>query len=367
MDPVLVGIRRFALGEQNRERVTIDARMLPFGKNKYGIFASMIGPPSQQRIKPVPDDVVFVQAMVQGGPFAPGVSPHHLFVGLQDLAPAGRLASGTLLRALQIARTAPGYLGAWPKPGVLDVLQLGETQYTDSFGYSRLPLGLWRLETPDGFSLVAFDRGILARVAPQLAVEQVEDKAQVRVDVGDISTSKFGRWANELDYRRAYQTSAGNARFLHMLSQQLHVPRADALAVGESLLDLKLICALGGEYQLQTHASGLEHWVSTKWDSSDPAPEQAYQSPLMGWFRGLSGTLTMLDDRLLVQAEIDMERSEIDRGVQLPLFNLFRGKKKQDSESAGSPEFGEQQKPKAQKPEASPPPEELPPPEPAPD
>ena len=54
--------------------------------------------------------------------------------------------------------------------GLLDLLPLGTAP--DSQGYSQLPLGLWRRQTPEGLSLLSFDQAILASTLPQMAIER---------------------------------------------------------------------------------------------------------------------------------------------------------------------------------------------------
>jgi len=50
MDPLMVGMKRYALGEGNIERLVIDANISPLAEEKYGWLMSMIGPPTDVRI-----------------------------------------------------------------------------------------------------------------------------------------------------------------------------------------------------------------------------------------------------------------------------------------------------------------------------
>jgi hypothetical protein len=323
MDPVLVGIQRAARQEPDVERVSIEACMRPFDSRKYGVLTSFVGPATNRRIQPLPDDIVSVQAVISRLAAPRSSQPCHLFLGLRDDMPRVPSATNELLRTVQIAREAPSYLGAWPHPGWLDLLGAGGPP--DAAGFSRLPLlGLWRLQTPVGFSLLSPDRQILADVAPQLGVDEAEDEAQIRVRVGDLAESKFGQWLNVLDYDQARQASVGNARFLQSLSQQLGVPPDEAPDVARSLLGVDLTCTLGGQYELATHTSGLRHWVSTAWDSGNDTDRQDYRSPVMRWLRGISARITLHEDRLLAKAHVDMQRRKSEQGIELPGLNLFR-------------------------------------------
>jgi hypothetical protein len=358
-DPLMVGIKRWALEQPRRERVVIDAWMLPFDAQQYGLVTSMIGEPSTRQITSVADDVVSVQATMRGGMWRPSVGTHHLFLGLQDMAVDPALASGgSLLQTLSILRGAPGYLGAWPKPGLLDLIPAVGGQ-PDALGYSQVPvLGLWRRQFGD-FSVLSFVPSVLESVTPQLTVDQTDSQAQIRVRVADLSDAKVKQWLNDLYYRRARQASINNARFLHTLSQQLAVPRQDARAVAEDLLDVQLTCALGGEYQLRQHPSGLMHWASSSWELENNRPTAAppdYEAPPWEWFRGLVAELTMYQDKLMVHAELDMQRKASESKLNLPLFDRLFGNKNPQQQNEPQPPAVPRTPP------AEPLPEPLPPP-----
>jgi hypothetical protein len=191
----------------------------------------------------------------------------------------------------------------------------------------------------------------------QRAIE-ADYPAQLRVRVGDLSNARITSTASAIAYQRARQASMGNTRFLHMLSQQLHVPRAHALDAAEQLLDTQLICTLKGKYQLAEYPSGLQLWVSSAWVDDRGANEfaipEGYTSPLLEWFRGVNATAVMQEDEFLVHAELDMQRKKRDAPkIKLPTFDfgkLWRG-------ALPSKEDGEATKPK-EDPEAVPKPTE---------
>jgi len=352
MDPMIVGIQRFALDQQGMERLVIDAHVSPFAEQKYGWVTSLLGPPTRTQIRPAEGDIITVQAAVKGGLLVPSIPPHHLFLGVQDNEPlAGQ--GGGLLQSLMVLRTTPGYLGAWPKPGFLDLLPLGlGGGPPDAYGYSQLPLGVFRRQW-EAFSALAFDPKLLAQVTPQLAAGEAENDAQVRLHVGDLSQARLQSWVNSLAYSRAYQASVGNAKLLHALSQQLGVPRDRALDAAEGLLDAKLLCSLGGEYRLTETPGQVALWRSDKWpDAAAGAAAGEYRAPLLVWFRGVDADLTMYNDRVVVHATLDMQRKATEPKIELPIFNnLFGGGKKE---------------PDAKKPAVPPPPppgEDLPAPE----
>ena len=151
--------------------------------------------------------------------------------------------------------------------------------------------------------------------------------------MGDISQSHLARWFSFLSYERATQTSVGNAKLLQAMSQQLRIPPPKALQTTEDLLNVKLVCSLDGKYELVDRGGGQLTWRSTKWPvAGEPFPED-YQAPLVEWFRGLDLDLTKYGDRVVMHAELDMQRdAEEKRQPSLPLFNLFGAGESGDQE-----------------------------------
>lgn len=322
IDPVLIALRRTAL-DKDTERVEIDGRMLPLNKEQYGLVLDFFGPPSSVRIRPPEKDIVSVQAFVDGGSLA--IPPHHLYFGIRDAAPDIKYRERGFIKSLQILRTAPAYLAAWPRPGVLEQFGLGGRPVGN--GLRKLPLGLFQLYTQDDFSLLSFQPRILTEAAPELAAERVDTAAQLRVQVGDVKNSQFGKWANDLDFQRAWETSVGNVHLLHLIAQQLHVAMPDAIDVAETILDAKLVCPLGGEYQLYENADGTTRWASSAWVDGKQAARQQYVSPLMNWLRGFEAEITIEDDRIVARGTLDIQRAKQEEGgIKLPLFNLLQGK-----------------------------------------
>lgn len=319
MDPLMVGVKRFSLDDEHRlERVVIDANVSPLADEKYG-FLSLVGPPTDVVIQSSPEDVITAQMSLQGGRFWPDIPPHHLFLGVQDARPSGTdpVPSG-FLQTWKFFRNTPGFLGAWPRLGLLDMIPFLPKQ-PDAAGFTRLPLGLWRWQG-DGFSTLSFHRGVLESAVPHLQPVPTPNPAQIRLTVRDLSQSQLAGWVNESNHDRAWRTSLGNIRLLNTLTHQLRVPAPEALTLAESLLDTRLVCTLGGEYALRA-ADGVTSWHSTAWP--DRHPPDNHEAPLLTWFRGAAVELTKQQGRAAFHAEIDMQRKERDPPVKLPAFNLF--------------------------------------------
>ncbi len=86
---------------------------------------------------------------------------YHLFAGVKDMVPPAPEETKGLISILRALQAVPGYIGAWPMPGLLDQLPLGlGGGPPDITGYSRLIGGLWRWQGA-GFSLLSFDRSII--------------------------------------------------------------------------------------------------------------------------------------------------------------------------------------------------------------
>lgn len=339
-DPLMVGLKRFALDGASNERITVDAHISPLVQEKYGWLTSLLGAPTRMRIKPVPGNVIAAEAVLQGGQFAPDVLPHHLFLGVQD----GPVHEGPpprgWLGTLALVHTVPGYLGAWPGPGLLDRLPWLPGLRggpPDADGYSQLPLGLWRRQWGD-FHVLAFDPNLLAQVTPLLATEESQDEAQVRIEVSDLSETNLRGWVNTMAYARATQASLENARLLNTLSQQFAVPRPEALSAGEQLLDARLVCPLGGEYRFDEQT---QRWFSTAWPDEDSGDAPAeYRAPLLEWFRGLAARAIVDEDRAVIHAELDLQRKPSESPAALPLFNLFRSKQAKEPQAKERSEPG---------------------------
>ena len=325
MDPLMVGIKRFALEEERLERVVIDANVSPFVEEKYGWIMSIVGPSTDVQIQSDPNDVITAQTSLQGGLLWPSIPAHHLFLGVQDVAPPIERIPGGVLQTLKLLQTTPGYLGAWPQLGLLDLFPF-LTPQPDVFGFSSLPLGLWRWQG-DGFSVLSFHQNVLAEAADHLQTVPSDNPAQIRIRVSDLAHSQLADWITYMNFRRALQASVGNVRLLNTLSQQLRIDPPEALTLANGLLDTELTCTLGGNYEYAERTDGLRQWRSTAWTEGQEAWPAEYTAPLLEWFRGASVDLTKFSDQLFLHAEIDMLRKEREPAIKLPLFDLFGGKK----------------------------------------
>lgn len=323
LEPMFIGVKRFEK-DKNVERVVFDARLAPFGKEKYGWLNQMLGPPISNSVVGSPDDIIRFEASIGQGLLNPRVKPHQVFAAVQDhLDPNLDLRPKSFLDAYETFMHTPGYLGAWPAPGTLDWMpRLGGEPDPEGFTYSNF-LKLWRLQWND-FSVLSFDRQRLNELKPHLQVQPVERPAHIRVKVGDLATSKLRTWANTLNYRRSWQTSLANVRMLNTMINQFRLNPEQAKIVAEQMLDVKLICSLGGEYELCPTKEGRMVWCSTAWPNFlNPVLPAEYEAPVLGWFRGLELEVTQGESEFMVYGYLDLERA--DDGSILPSLEIFQG------------------------------------------
>lgn len=306
LDPMTISMVREESPDDETDLLQVSLQLFPFDKTKYGKILSVIGPPTEVEIATLPNQIASLQMSVRGGQLLPSAGPHNFFWGLRDTEIPTDFMRGRFLRTLQVLRTAPAYFGAWPKPGLLDFF-VGP-RLRNQYGLSRLAFGLWRWQE-DGFSVVSFDRNTLELLVPHLAVHPTEQQAQIRFQIGDISQSRIRSWFEGLSHQRALETSVGNTRLLHQLRQQLRVPVDECKSVAERILNAELMCSLGGEYQI-TRLRGNQYWTSTGWESVGQT-QDAYASPLLKWFRGLSGQVVLDDDRATSDLEVRVARQGV--------------------------------------------------------
>ena len=321
LDPMFVGIKRYELSD-SVERIVFDARVAPFGAEKYGMLSKMLGPPIRQEFAGSPNDIVSFQLSLGQG-LLKKVEPYQVFAGVQDhVDPQLDLQPKSFLDAMKTAREVPGYLGAWPKPDSLGFLpQLGRLPDAAGYTYSRL-LKLWRLQWDD-FSILSFDQARLEELKPNLAIVPAERASHGKIRVGNIAESKLRDWANTLNYRRSWQTSLANVRMLNTLANQFRLKPELAKRVAEQMLDVKLVCSLGGEYVLKETLGGRQVWCSTAWPNFlNPVIPADYEAPILGWFRGAELEVTQAETQFAVHGFFDVKRNgESD----LPSFKIFKG------------------------------------------
>lgn len=311
LDPIIFGLRRFALPDvPNREQLILEAYVAPFQSDKYGWVAQVLGPPSPDAIVLPQDDIANIQLFLRGVPGS-GTPNHSFFIGIKDMLPPDPAETKGLLRTFLALQSMPAYVGAWPAPGLLDILFPQARIGRDASGLSRMFLGVWRWEG-DGFSLLSFDRSIIENAAGIVRPEQVDDYAQIRFSVNDVAGSQLEPWLNQFWYRRGLAGSLGNAEYLNFAQQQFHLEPSAVRLATEEMLGAKLQCPIGGDLKWEGD-EGSGQWVSTAWPTEGLNPETAalangYRAPWIDWCRGGRIHLSQLPNSLAVLGMIELEQ-----------------------------------------------------------
>lgn len=327
MDPMLVGLRRFkAEGDPMAERVSIEAYVAPFAKEKYGWVGDMLAPAAPVAISLPLEDIASVQLLMNGStPLTAPRLPYHLFAGVKDMLPPSPGDTKGLIKTFRALKATPGYLGAYPQPGYLDQLPLGfGVARPDILGISRSLIGLYRWQEA-GFSALSFDRSILEGVRAVVQPVRADDSAQVRVRIRNLEGSLISSWVNDQWYERASRASHGNAELMDSMVQQLKIPGPQALSTAERMLDVKLNCPLGGQFTFTTLNGGSQPagpsasgwWTSSAWageqlqSDGTVGPPPDYIAPWLRWFRGVELHLTQFPDRLAVVGTLETHRQPL--------------------------------------------------------
>ncbi len=296
------------------------------------------------------------EAVVRGGTFFSG-GEHHLFGALRNADPAIALdPNASLISRIMQSRLQglQGYLGAWPEPGYLRMLGGASDLPPDPAGYTRLRTGLWRRQF-DGFTLLSFHPAILQQASSRLRFVEAERPAQVWIHADDLANSTLAPLINAYGYRQSRQIAAGNTRFMNMLVEQLHVPAADALKVGERILNAKFVAPLGGSYELRKWEGGLQNWVATALldrPENAPPPED-YQFRALNWLRGVEVELSMQkapDPALSLHGEFIMPVEARAPAFQLPKLPFGLSKPAAQPPKSQTPK-GQPRKPEPPKPQ----------------
>lgn len=344
-DPIMIGVKRFRFKEKV-ERVVFDGRIAPFGGESLSWITDNIGAPMEVTPVKNPEDVIRFQASIREGAIFPGTGAHQLMAAIQrDARSLHSVDPSEWWTTFKLIKDTPGYIASWPTAGMLDYLpMLGGQPDNEGFTHS-IGRKIWRLQS-NGFSVVAMDKERLRRMKPFLQVTPSKRPAQARLEVADLANSQLADWANTLWKQRSWQSSVANVRLLHLLMQFFHLPPGQAKQKAQSLLNAKLVCSLGGTYQLvgpnvpmnnglqnnpsaddQTFLRNDFVWQSSHWPVRSKVPAGQIpggQSPLLKWFRGALLEVSHRDNRFLIHGYLDIQRHEAEQAA-LPSFNLFKG------------------------------------------
>jgi hypothetical protein len=327
--PISVAMKRSpSPNVEGWDRIVADVRVAPYSQMPIARWPNMLGPAADVRVAPIAGDVASLELVVD----ALG-QPMHLFGGLRDFRSPLVVREGQVQSDVPISEFLRGYIGGWPRPGILDRFLGRPAGPFDDDGIARTAglFDLW-LRRADDFFLFSFKRDVLLEVGQQLAMIETPDEkpAQIHLRIDDLSDKQVADAVTAYGYMRARDASASGSRFMNSLTTQLHVPPEDARSVADNLVAGKFDCPLGGDYVLvDPNAAGndvpngeaLPAPDSRQlWASTATTPENRflltvipadYTMPMMNWFRGLSADVGRADDELTLHAELDMVHIEV--------------------------------------------------------
>ena len=313
LPPITIAVRRDTHPDGD-ETMRVDLLATPLAGLNLGSAADMLGQPAVDELRAVEGDIVSVEAVLDLPiPLTGSESePHHLFGALRDFRSPLVVRQGRVAPNADPTELIRGYVGAWPRPGLLELV-LGSIR-PDGNEPEPVDDRLWNAQQDD-FLVISFKPAVIDQVVPQLAWEPAERAAQLRARIVDLTGTKVAESVNALGYMRSREASVSASRLMNSLANQLHVPRHECRKVAERLVDGKFVCALGGEYQLFAPDRGLEVWISSALPQANrfflaelPAD---FQLPLLSWFRGMQGDLTLTNDSLSAHLEIGMSAAAV--------------------------------------------------------
>ncbi len=308
LEPVTICVHREVLHESDEEHLSIRVEAANLLPQNQDLFTRRLGAPVTRAFEPASHDVVFGQISLKGQTDQEG--EYLLFGGLSDWPLLATLEAESFYLADFLADLQPvGYAGAVPVPGMLRWLEGPFTAPPDVPGLTRGRLGTWLLR--DGaYTMASFQRGLMVAALEGLTWQDGLAPAHVRFQIRDLSRSPLGETVARLAWNRASRATQANEQLLRQFTDQLRIPPEKAKAAAESLLQAKLVCPLGGTYQLAPAGGGQPRWQSTVWKTNGRGPNAFpdFDVPLLTWFRGLEASSRLEEASLSVDAELYYQR-----------------------------------------------------------
>ncbi|TWU22825.1 hypothetical protein [Bythopirellula polymerisocia] len=309
MPPIAAGVQRLPRTPEEDHTLMIDVLAAPLGTVKLGKLLDSLGDPIEERMKPIAGDVVSFEAVLDVPvPLIGGENqPHILFAGLRDFRSPLVVRRGAVAPNAARSELVRAYVGAWPRPGLLGILQGPDT----AKGPEPQALGdqMWQAQA-ENFLLISFKPDVIQEVEPQLGFEPAERPAQVRFRVDDLTGKQVSEAVNALAYARARETSVAPSRLMNSLANSLHLPRDQSQEFAERLVDGRFVCPLDGEYELNESEGSLPVWSSSALPVANrfmltEVPE-GFKFSFLEWFRGMQGDLRVSDGELAAHVELKM-------------------------------------------------------------
>jgi hypothetical protein len=314
LPPIAFGVQRLPEDQGDVRTLLVDVLAAPLGSVKLGTIINSLGEPTHEQLAPVEGNVGSIEASLNlPVPLIGGENqPHLLFAGLRDFRSPLSVSQGRLVPGSERSELIRGYVGAWPRPGILQLLQ-GPAPPP---GAQPQPLSdqMWQAQNNE-FLLISFKPDVIQQVQPQLHFEPAARPAQVRLRIDDLTGKQIAATVSALGYTRARETAVAPSRLMNSLANLLGVPRPEARDVAERLLDAKFVSPLDGDYELIEVEQGLPVWAPTTLPQSNrflltQVPND-FELSVLTWFRGLAADLCVSDGELSAHGELRMTASAL--------------------------------------------------------
>jgi hypothetical protein len=309
LPPIAIALHRDPTDLDEFRTLTIDFLAAPLGTVKLGTVIDSLGEPVEEQLQPVDGNIGSLEVVLDlPVPLIGGENqPHMIFAGLRDYRSPLAVSQGRIVPGAERSELVRGYIGAWPRPGLLKLLQGADGPP----GPEPQAIGetMWQAES-ENFLLISFKPDVIQQVQPQLAFEPAPRPAQVRLHINDLTDTQFSETLNAFGYMRARETSVAPARLMNSLANLLQVPRAECLDLSQRLLDATFVCPLDGKYELFESEGSLPVWSSTALPSQNrnlltevPAD---FHLPMLSWFKGLTGDMLISNGALSGHTELQL-------------------------------------------------------------
>lgn len=356
LEPVYFHLDRRLDREDNKiEVVSIDSRITAIGEDDLDWALGRLGPKMQNeisRVAPIEEQanegepVVQLNLSLKKKPIFKQDFDYRLFLAVDDdrgFDPEVDLKAPSIVE--QILAEVPGFVVTQPAAGVLNwffpegrraaIVDQSVNREIRKSKLLRSPL--YRLKVNDalspdrlrevkGFNAVSYELERLKGLELKDIPIDVTDRTQFHLEIKSLAPeSELNRWVNSINYRRSWQTSIANVKFMNFVSRQLGIDKRQVQSVCQDLLGVELVCSLGGRYDVVKTGGGLEIIFSDAWpDFETPVLPNSYQAPVLRWFRGCELRLSKEEDggRFKLTGTVKVERTPT--GFELPLFKNFK-------------------------------------------
>ena len=302
MDPAMLALKRRPAAD-GRERISVDVHITPYARRHYQSLTTNLGAATPWRLVPLAGDLA--QLTINFGTGAGFVRGQFGFAGVRDLPASDmkfQIEHGQVFETL----TPPIYYG------LLAQLETSPDQADKTKQDKPAPAENMPKQKPLADASIFFypyDAAGQEEIRKSLKLEQAEPPAQLRLWVNRLADTQIAKVINAHSYLRSRRASAGNTRFLQVLTEQLHVEPKEALQEAKAILGAEPVCRLGGQYQLTQDDRGFGAWQSSAWKhpsyhSIQKIPAD-YTFPMLTGFHQLK--LDFNIDRTTLSTHLDLE------------------------------------------------------------